>query len=235
MEFNFDTEVDLKEIQFSKNIAEQQERYVSSISRGEKYKKQIEVQRSIKAGFREFFKEPDQVINLVVSMILWAIMAQVYVINNYYYYYFPGDQFESYISICCLELVAYIVSEQVFEKVFKKNKVKNLFYFSYFFCLIGGIGIIINNPEEHPYLDLIFQFIAKFGCASAYMSAYMTTYLFPVVFSSSTFGFSVMFGSISSFVSQWTIASYDNNLPWYIFIGLSGAGIIVAFFFREYW
>ena len=111
MEFNFDTEVDLKEIQFSKNIAEQQERYVSSISRGEKYKKQIEVQRSIKAGFREFFKEPDQVINLVVSMILWAIMAQVYVINNYYYYYFPGDQFESYISICCLELVAYIVSE----------------------------------------------------------------------------------------------------------------------------
>jgi len=168
-------------------------------------------------------------------MILWAIMMHIYQINNYYYYYFPGDQFEAYISICVLELIAYIVSEQIFEKVFKTDKVKKLFYTSFIFCLIGGIGIVVNNPEEHPYLDLTFQFIAKFGCAFAYMSAYMTTYLFPVVFSSSTFGFSVMCGSISSFLAGYTIASYEHNIPWYIFIGFSGLGIIVTYFFREYW
>ena len=91
LEYKFDTEADLKQIKFTKEVAPKQDQYVNSLARGDEYKKEIEVQRSIKAGFREFFKERDQVINLILSMSLWFIIVFAYQINDYYDYYFPGD------------------------------------------------------------------------------------------------------------------------------------------------
>lgn len=66
---------------------------VDSIRKGEEYRKSVEIQRSVKAGIKEFFKNPEWVRNLVINMALWAITVFNYQINDYYECFFPGDQF----------------------------------------------------------------------------------------------------------------------------------------------
>jgi hypothetical protein len=59
---------------------------------------------------------------------------------------------------------------------------------AYVICLLGAIGIIINDKEKFNYLDMIFNFIVKIGTASAFQGVYIANVLFPVVFASTTFG-----------------------------------------------
>ena len=61
----------------------------------------------------------------------------------------------------------------------------------------------------------------------------MTTSLFPIAYSSSTFGVSVMCGSMASFLSIHTIYDFNGNSNWYIFIGLCCLGMVCAFLIRE--
>ena len=91
LEYKFDVEADLRQIKFNKQVAQQQEKYVSSIKRGNNYKNEIMIQHSINYGVREFFREKDRSINLGLNMILWALTVYCYQINDYYNYYFPGD------------------------------------------------------------------------------------------------------------------------------------------------
>jgi hypothetical protein len=64
---------------------------VASIEKGEVYKNEIEIQRSLNYGIREFFKEKDRTINLAINMALWFITILCYQINDYNLFYFPGD------------------------------------------------------------------------------------------------------------------------------------------------
>lgn len=73
----FDVEVDLRQIRFSKHIAES-EKYAYSVTKSNEYKLEIEIQRSVKAGIKEFFKNKIYVINLVLNMILWALTDMDY-------------------------------------------------------------------------------------------------------------------------------------------------------------
>lgn len=52
-----------------------------SIVKGEEYRKSIMIQQSVKAGIREFFKDRDRIVNLVLSMALWAVTIMNYMIN----------------------------------------------------------------------------------------------------------------------------------------------------------
>jgi len=47
----------------------------------------------MKFGIRNFFQERDNIINLLLTMLLWAITILNYQINAYYPNYFPGDSF----------------------------------------------------------------------------------------------------------------------------------------------
>jgi hypothetical protein len=90
-EYNFDKEAELRQIKFSKNVAERQDNYVQSLKKGDEHRLSIEIQRSVKSGIREFFKERDLVVNLGLSMLLWYLSVMAYQINDYYESYFPGD------------------------------------------------------------------------------------------------------------------------------------------------
>jgi hypothetical protein len=63
---------------------------------------------------------------------------------------------------------------------------------SYLICLIGASGIMFGDPLNLPYLDLVCNFIVKFGIASAYQGVYLTSYLFPIVYNNSSFGICCM-------------------------------------------
>jgi len=82
------------------------------------------------------------------------------------------------------------------------------------------------------YLDLVSNFIVKFGIASAYQGVYMTSILFPIVYSSSTFGICCMQGAIAGMISGY-VYNLDGFLPWYIFIVLSFVGILFAVLLRD--
>lgn len=78
VEYNYDIEAELRQIKFSKNVAEKQENYEFSLKKGNQHRTQIEVQRSVKFGIAQFFKNKDQVINLGLSMLLWFLTVMSY-------------------------------------------------------------------------------------------------------------------------------------------------------------
>ena len=103
---------------------------------------------------------------------------------------------------------------------------------SYIICLVGAIGILVNNKEKLPYMDMICNFIVKIGTASTYQSVYIANVLFPVVFASTTFGMCCMQGAIASMFSP-SVYGLGDNIPWYIFIGLSVLGLVCSISLRD--
>jgi hypothetical protein len=153
-------------------------------------------------------------------------------VNDYYDSYFPGDYFEYFIAISINEMIAYIIADFVFAS-FKTKKSTKLFMYAYIICLIGAATIMINNEEEYPVIDMIGQFICKFGIASGFQACYLANILFPTVFSSTTFGVCVMMNSLASFCSIFIIYDFTTKDPWYVYIGCCLLGMICCFLLRD--
>lgn len=130
------------------------------------------------------------------------------------------------------ELIGYVVGGFVFES-FKSKPATNLYLISYTICLVGSLGIILNNEEESPWLDLIFTFISKFGIAMAFQGVYLANVLFPIVFSSTTFGICCMMGSTAAFGSVFQIYNFEDKSPVALFGILSVVGFILALLQKE--
>ena len=122
----------------------------------------------MKAGLREFMNSEEPLFrNLILSMALWFIVIMNYQINAYYNNFYPGDSYDNLIFITIVELISYIVADIAFEKLGKRAAAK-LFVLSFSLCLFCSIGILINDATEHPYLDLTYNYLCKFGIAAAF-------------------------------------------------------------------
>ena len=121
----------------------------------------------MKTGIKEFVKDRSNVVNLVLVMGLWGVTLMNYCINSYYPNYFPGDPFENLIAISCVELFAYIAAGLFFDRL-KSKQTTTLFIVSFGICLVGGTGILTTTKQEMPYVDMISNFICKFGIAAAF-------------------------------------------------------------------
>ena len=143
-------------------------------------------------------------------MILWGLTDMNYQINDYYNNYFPGDTYIDTIAIATVETFGYIFASVIFE-IFAKKKSTRTYLVSYAICLFGSIWIINNDKELRPDIDLACNFICKFGIASAFQTCFLTNDLFPIVFSSTTFGICSMMCSISSFFSIYEIYTKDGE------------------------
>ena len=88
-------------------------------------------------------------------------------------------------TLTTVELTAYLVAAFVYGH-FSSTPNKKLFYFAYTIAIFGASIIIINNYRI-LWLDMIGEFITKFGIASAFQGVYLNTNLFPIAYSSSTF------------------------------------------------
>ena len=160
-------------------------------------------------------------------MAMWAITDYNYQINDYYESYFPGDQYQALIAISFVELASYIVAGIIFESM-KVKRCTKLYVLAYSIGIVGAVGILLNNEQENPELDLFFNYVAKFGIGSAFQAVYLANVLFPIVFSSTTFGLCCMMASTASFFSIWEIYDFDDKQPWVVFVILSAVGIIFA-------
>jgi hypothetical protein len=154
----------------------------------------------MKFGIRNFFKEKDNTINLLLTILLWVITIQNYQVNAYYANFFPGDAFQNLSVISTVELFAYMISGFAYDW-FKGKPTIKLFIMSFSICLVGALGILINDKDNFPIVDMICNFIVKFGIASCYQGVYIANVLFPIVFSSTTFGICCMFGAIAGVLS----------------------------------
>lgn len=169
---------------------------------------------------------------MVFSLPLWAIIIMNYQINAYYDNFYPGDSYDNLIFITLVELFGYIVADLAFERVGRRPAAK-LYCAGFAISLIGSVGILFNDVQAHPYLDLTFNYICKFGIAIAFQAAYWaTTTLFPVIFASTTFGVCNLMGSISAFFSVDVYTMQDFN-EWFSFTLLSLLGIIFALLLQE--
>jgi hypothetical protein len=154
VEYNFDKEAELRQIKFSKNVAERQDNYVQSLKKGDEHRLSIEIQRSVKSGIREFLKDRDLVVNLGLSILIWYLSVMAYQINDYYESYFPGDSYEYDITISVNEMIAYIIADLVFDS-FKNKKSTKLFFYSYSISIVGALTVMINNEKEYPAIDMV--------------------------------------------------------------------------------
>ena len=103
---------------------------------------------------------------------------------------------------------------------------------SFSICLVGALGILINDKDNFPIVDMICNFIVKFGIASCYQGVYIANVLFPIVFSSTTFGICCMFGAIAGVLSP-NIYELEAPYQWYVFITLSVLGIACSLALRD--
>ena len=65
-----------------------------------------------------------------------------------------------------VELVGYVVADTIYER-FSSTPNKKLSYLGYSISIIGAATIIINN-NSIPILDMIGEFITKFGIAISF-------------------------------------------------------------------
>lgn len=127
-------------------MADNPENFRLSLLKKREMKMEVEVQRSVKAGVREFLNSPEPLTrNLILSCCLWFITVMNYQINAYYANYFPGDSFENFIYITIVELVSYIVADFTFERLGDHPSAK-LFVGSFIISMIGSIGILSIDP-----------------------------------------------------------------------------------------
>ena len=187
---------------------------------------EIEVQRSVKAGIREFLKNKVYVRNLILNMIIWALVCMDYQINDYYNFYFPGDTYESTISIATIETLGYIFAGILFE-VFTTNKSTKLYTLSFIITTSAALALLFNDRANN-YVDMIGNHICKFGIASAFQCCFLTNDLFPVEFSSTTLGICYMMSSISSVLSVYEIYTSEGTQAWELFVGLATLATICA-------
>ena len=72
-------------IKFVKQIADKEENFKASIHKEEEHRTKIKVQKSVKAGIKEFIHHEDPLVrNLLILMVLWFITVMNYQINDYY-------------------------------------------------------------------------------------------------------------------------------------------------------
>ena len=73
-------EAEIKKILFETRVAEKrEEEYRNSLMKGEEHRRQIEVQRSVKAGVREFLQSRQPLgWNLGMCMVIWAVIIMNY-------------------------------------------------------------------------------------------------------------------------------------------------------------
>lgn len=233
--YQFDVEADLKQIVWERMIAEKNDKYIYSLEKGNEYKIEVEIQQSVRATIREFLKNKAFVINLLLNMIIWGITDMNYQINDYYPNYFPhDDQYLQTIWIATVETFGYIFASVMFE-VFKSKPTIKSYIVSFTITLAGAFWMIFNDSETYPYRDLASNYIIKFGISAVFQTCFLSNDLFPIVFSSTTFGLCSMMCAISSFFSVYII--YEEMNPavwvWHLFIGLGFVGLLCSVLQKE--
>ena len=120
-----------------------------------------------------------------------------YQIVGGYSNYFPGDQYSNNIALSTIEFLSYIVAGILYHKF----KVKKVLIGSFLFSMVGSLGICFSDKTEHPIWDLLFTLTAKAGISACYELVYMANDLFPLIFSSTSFGVCNMFAGIAQVVA----------------------------------
>ncbi len=66
-----------------------------------------------------------------------------------------------------IEFIGYIFADLIFERLGYRQCTK-LFVISFIMSIIIGIGMIINDAEKNPTMDIILTYVGKFFIAIGY-------------------------------------------------------------------
>ena len=126
-----------------------------------------------------------------------------------------------------IEMTAYTIAGLSYDYL----GVKRLLIPCFLISLVGSIGNLIIDRDTDLVLNMIFTFIAKAGISGAFNGIYYANDLFPLIFSSTTFGVCFLFGVISGTFSA-NVLELPNNITFGMFTGLSMLGIVFTYFLK---
>ncbi|CDW88182.1 solute carrier family member 5 [Stylonychia lemnae] len=219
----FDNEQDLNEMRFE--IVTAGSNYKKSKLKDQQIRLSYQIQASLKTSFREFLQDKSNVRNLIVNVLLWMITIVAYTIIVFHGNYFPSDYYDSYIAGLCVELFAYIIGELLYAKTTGKK----FFFFSY--TLAGVFGSFILISQEYP--EMMASFMSRFFISLTYTGIYMSNSVFPVLFSSTTFGVCNFFAGLAGMLSYEVILKLDDPIQVSIMIVLCLGGGMISIFLKE--
>ena len=142
--------------------------------------------------------------------------------------FFPGEIYENTIILSTVELAGYIFAGVFYDRLGPKK----LFFISYVLSIVGGIGVLIANVSELYYMDMICTYLAKFAISSAYNGVYNANSLFPIFFSSTTFGVCNCFGGFAYIIGTFLL-DLSENLNFILFITFSGIATLLSLFIKD--
>ena len=79
---------------------------------------------------------------------------------------------------------------------------------------------------------MLFTYMAKFGVSAAYNSVYYANDLFPVLFSSTSFGVCNVFGGLALITSVY-VTTLKENVTFVIFTALAAFAVLLSLFIKE--
>ncbi len=179
----------------------------------------------MKSSLAELFNNRTRVYNLLILLLIWFITVLAYVLNTGYSNYFPGDQYDNIFVHSLVEMVAYISSGYIYQKI----KLKKLFYLMYTIAILGAISLM---SFESDYSDMVSSFVCKYAITSAYQGAFLSNNMFPVIFSSTTFGILITSSGLSTILAKY-LSTYEQEYVIPIYTGLCLIAIVIAKLIKE--
>ena len=155
-----------------------------------------EVEVKVDISIKNLIKHRKMFVNLGVLLFLWVASAFDYYLINFQLKYIKGDIYVNTVVSSVSEVVAYIVSGALYDKIGPKIS----FVVSFIIAIIGSI-LYITLSTPYPGLVPFMVLGSKFGISASFNVVYLANGLFPAVYSSTTFGLCNFFARFASMLA----------------------------------
>lgn len=120
---------------------------------------------------------------MICLLFLWIVAAFDYFLINFQLKYIEGDIYTNTIVSSVSEVIAYLTSGALYERIGTKIS----FVGSFIIAIIGSL-LLITLGDSNKTLIPVFVLGSKFGISGSFNVVYLANTLFPPIYSSTTFG-----------------------------------------------
>ena len=160
--------------------------------------------------------------NLFIYIWTWIVASFSYYLTYFFIKYLEGDVFKNTIGAALSEMIGYMVTGVIYERL--GLKISYVIFF-----LLGAIGsaLYLFFVHQHPDLAPIILLFTVYGLSSNLMSNWLSnSRLFPVIYASTTNGIASFFARfLNILVPQ--VAELPQPVPMLV-ISIGGISAAIA-------
>jgi MFS family permease len=162
--------------------------------------------------------------NLLILLYLWAASAFNYNLITFQMKYIEGDIYTNSIVSSVSEIVAYLISGALYEKLGSRVS----FVSAFLIAALGSI-LLVNLQDTHKALIPVMVLGSKFGISASFNAAYLSNSLFPTLYQSITMGIFNFFARLSAFMGP-QVAEFNAPTPMLTYCAISLIAAVLSFF-----